>query len=479
MRLSKLLEKISKTPFEIYGKKNEEVRFITDNSNEAVEGSLFVAIKGEHFDGHDFIPQAIARGAVVVVGEKEPDKKILDFITYVKVPDTREVLSFIASAWYGNPSKKLKLIGVTGTDGKTTTATFIYWILKSAGKKVGLISTVSAKIGDKEYDTGFHVTNPEPIPLQKFLRLMVDKGCQWVVLEVTSHGLDQERVAGINFEVGVLTNITHEHLDYHKTYQNYLETKTKLFFNSKIAVLNRDDASFEKVWKLLPSSVKPLSYGYNSLVGEVKKAVEERFPEKYNQLNAAGAITAAKILGVDEKDILYSIKVFPEIPGRMEEIKNDKRIRIIIDFAHTPNALEQVLTTLKEQKKNNSRLIAVFGCAGERDTSKRPMMGEISGRLADISVFTAEDPRTEKVDEIISQMMEGVKNKKADVYKIEDRGEAVSFAINRIAKKGDIVVICGKGHEKSMAYDHTEFPWTDQEAVRVALSGKVKSIRRK
>lgn len=471
MRISKLLEKIPKTSFKIYGKKNEEVSSITDNSKEVEKGSLFVAIKGGHLDGHDFIAEAVFRGAVVVVGEKEPDNKILDSVTYVKVADTRQMLSFIASAWYGNPSEKLKIIGVTGTDGKTTTANLIYWILKTAGKKVGLISTVSAKIGEKEYDTGFHVTNPEPIPLQKFLRLMVDKDCQWVVLEVTSHGLDQKRVAGIKFEVGVLTNITHEHLDYHKSLQNYIKAKSKLFTSSKVSVLNKDDDSFERVIKVINGSSKIVPYGYLSLKGKVKGAVQARFPEEYNQVNAAAAVTVAKILGIDEKYIVQSIKVFPRVPGRMEEIKNDKEIRIIIDFAHTPNALNQVLSTLKKQKSAGSRLIAVFGCAGERDTAKRPMMGEISARLADFSVFTAEDPRSEDASKIISQMTDGVKRVKgAKFYKIPERGEAISFAIQKIAEKGDIVVICGKGHEKSMAYGKREYPWSDHEAVRRSLT---------
>lgn len=464
----------------VFGPRDVTIYGISTDSRRIKKGDLFVAVTGEHFDGHKFIPDAILKGAKAVVGEKNISSLSIDKkITYIKVPNSRYALSFIASSWYGHPSKKLKIVGVTGTDGKTTTATLIYWILKTSGKKVGLISTVSAKIGEKEYDTGFHVTNPEPLPLQKFLDLMVKKDCEWVVLEVTSHGLAQERVAGMKFEVSALTNITHEHLDYHKTLSKYIEAKSKLFLSSKMSVLNKGDDSFTEVGELISNSSKIVPYGSSSLKGKVKEAVLERFPEKYNQANATAAITVAKIIGVNEKLIVQSIKSFPRIKGRMQEVKNKLGVRIIIDFAHTPNAIEQVLTSLREQKKKGTRLIAVFGCAGERDKEKRPMMGSISARLADISVFTAEDPRSEDASKIIDQMIKGAKRvNDSKFYKIPERGEAISFAIQKLAKKGDVVVVSGKGHEKSMAYDGVEHPWSDYEAVKAALEGKVKKINR-
>lgn len=434
-----------------------------------------MAIKGETFDGHNFIDEAVKKGAVCIVGEKNLRVK---GATYIKVADSRIALSLLAQAWYGNPSKKLKIIGVTGTDGKTTTANIIYWILKSAGHKVGLISSVSAKIGDEEYETGFHVTNPEPLALQKFLKRMVDLKTEYAVLEVTSHGLDQKRVFGIDFEISVLTNVTHEHLDYHKTFDAYLKTKAKLFVNSKVAVLNKDDKSFNIMKKLLPKSVKIVPYSFNALSANIKKAVLARFSEKYNQSNATGAVTVAKILKIKENAIVHSIKAFPGVPGRLEEVKTNKGFRVFIDFAHTPNALKNVLSYLRNVA--SGKLIAVFGCAGERDVAKREMMAEISTRIADVSVFTAEDPRSEDIGKIIDQMKSGVGKGHANKFKeIPERGEAIFFAINKIAQRGDVIVISGKGHEKSMAYDHTEYPWSDREAVKLALAGKVKVLKRK
>lgn len=476
MKLKELL--VALTDFQVFGEEDTEIKGIFDDSREVKKGGLFVAITGLTVDGHDYIPSAISKGARVVVGEKNPKKDWLKKITYVKAPSTRAAMGLIASNWYKNPSFKLKVIGVTGTDGKTTTSTLIWWILKTARKRVGLVTSVSAKIGLKEYDTGFHVTSPDPIPLQSFLAKMKRARCEYAVLEVTSHGLDQERVAGVKFDVGVLTNITHEHLDYHKTYENYLSTKAKLFKNVRRAILNREDESFERIKVLISNRVGILAYDLKTLDGTIREAVYEKFAQEYNRLNATAAILVAYEFGVMDKEIVAALKSFPGVPGRMEEVKNSKGFRIIVDFAHTPNALENVLVALRKELKTNARLIAVFGCAGERDVRKRSLMGEISTRLADTSVFTAEDPRSEKVGEIIKQMLSQTR-KGSKVYKIPERGEAISFAIQKLAKKGDIVVICGKGHEKSMAYDGVEYPWSDQVAVKVALKGGVEKIKRK
>lgn len=440
----------------------KKYRGITDDSRKVKNRYIFVAIKGLTSDGHKFIVQSRKNGAKVVVGERGS--------VDIKVQNARRALSLLASAFYGYPSKKMKIIGVTGTDGKTTTATLIYWILKSSGIKTGLVSTVSAKIGNKDYDTGFHTTNPEPLALQKFLSKMVKAKCEYAVLEVTSHGLDQERVYDINFDIGVLTNITHEHLDYHKTFRNYALAKQKLFENSNTVILNK------KYEHLIKSKNERILYNPESLKGDLKDVVSQKFKEPYNILNATAAILTAKEIGVNDRGIIKAIKTFPGVEGRMEEIKNSKGIKIVIDFAHTPNALESVLNVLKKQVPKGNKLIAVFGCAGERDVQKRPMMAGISTRLADISVFTAEDPRNEKTSDIISQMMEGIKNKKAKVYEIEDRQEAISLVINKLAKKGDIVVICGKGHEKSMNINGVEYPWSDKEAVKFAPSKSISAI---
>jgi len=332
--LGELLESLSS--FRIFGNKDLPILGISDDSRKAKSGEIFVAIKGLHFDAHKFIPEAIKKGVKVVVGEEFPQKSWIKKATYIKVKNSRAALAFLSSAWYDYPARNLKVIGVTGTDGKTTTANLIYSILETAGKKVGLISTVSAKIGKKEYDTGFHVTNPDPLALQAFLKKMIEEGLEYAVLELTSHGLDQERVAGINFEVGVLTNISHEHLDYHKTYTNYLKAKAKLFLNSKTAILNKDNSSFEEMKNLLPGNVKLLSYSLKNLRGQMKRAVVSKFPQKYNQENAAAAITVARYFKITEEDIIQGIKAFPGICGRMEEIKNQKGIKVIVDFAQRP-----------------------------------------------------------------------------------------------------------------------------------------------
>ncbi len=451
---------------------------IVDNSKNVTPGSLFVAIPGIKSDGHDYIQDAIKSGAVAIVGERDLDLSV----PYLKVENSRQTLSLLASEFYGNPSKKMKMIGVTGTDGKTTTANLIYEILNASRKKAGLISTVSAKVGGKELDTGFHVTNPEPVELQKFLSLMVENGCEYCVLEVTSHGLDQDRVYGINFEVSVLTNITNEHLDYHKTFENYLMAKSKLFLNSKISILNKDDSSFSEMNKLLDGKTQIKEYSKTSIPKDLIDDVNRRFHETYNVSNCSAAISVAMEFGVESQDIISAIKSFKGVAGRMEEIKNDRGIKIIVDFAHTPNSLENVLLALKTQKQNGAKLISVFGCAGERDSRKRFTMGEISVSISDFVVFTAEDPRNEDVKLIIDEMEKGAKKSGATInnnyFVIPERGEAISYAINTLAKAGDIVVITGKGHEKSMAYNGVEYPWSDQEAVFYALKNEVKRILR-
>ncbi len=474
-KLENLLKALAKSDVSLTG--------ITSDSKKIKKGDLFVAIKGSHFDGHKFVPQAISRGALVIVGEEEPEKLKLGKATYVKVQNSRKALSLLASAWYNYPARKLKVIGVTGTDGKTTTVSLIDWLLVKAGKKVGAISTIGAKIGEKVYDTGFHITNPEPLDLQRFLAKMVREKCQYAILEVTSHGLDQERVFGIDFEMAVLTNISHEHLDYHQTFQKYLAAKAKLFNSAKIAILNKSDRSYSLLKGLLKPSVRVINYSAESLGGEVKRAVQKRFPEIYNQLNAAGAILVAQQLKVPEKTIVQSIKSFPGVSGRMEEVKNKRGFKVIIDFAHTPNALENVLQALEKRLPQGKKLIVVLGCAGERDVAKRPMMGEVSTRLADISIFTAEDPRYEDVKMIIRQMFKGARRLKVKkeqlLLSIPKRGKAIAYAIQKLAKKGDILVICGKGHEKSMAYNGIEYPWSDYQAVKTALKGGVLRIRRR
>jgi UDP-N-acetylmuramoyl-L-alanyl-D-glutamate--2,6-diaminopimelate ligase len=402
------------------------------------------------------------------------------------IPFLKNKLHFLKAVlaifYFRYPAKKIKVIGVTGTDGKTTTSTLIYHLLLAAGKRVALVSTVAAYVGKRKIDTGLHVTSPNPWFLQKLIRKLVDEDYDYLVLEATSHGLEQHRLLGSNISIAVLTNITHEHLDYHKTYTKYLNAKAKMFKNADIAILNKKDASYKHIKRLLKSRIKIVSYDDKTLKKDIKNIIEKKFAESYNRLNVTASILAARELNISNTAIIKGIKFFPGIPGRMEEIINKKGIKVFVDFAHTPNALKNVLKVLKKQKNKNSKLIVVFGCAGERDIEKRPLMGRIAAELADISVFTAEDPRHENVNVIIESMVKGaIKTKAGEIksnldslasYKkhvftrIPDRREAIKYALQKAAKRGDIVVVCGKGHERSLAFGDREIPWSDQEITR-------------
>ena len=387
----------------------------------------------------------------------------------------------LANIYWQFPSKKLTVIGVTGTDGKTTTVHLIHHILKIAGKKVDLISTVSAP--------GLHTTTPNPWILQRLLYQMIKREVKYVVLEATSHGLDQHRLWGVKFDIGVVTNITHEHLDYHKTYENYLRAKAKLFRHVKVAVLNRDDKSFKYLnSQFVIRNSQLITYGIKNQADFTPKSFPFKtlLPGEYNRYNCLAAIAVTSVLGIAPEKIRKAVTSFKGVIGRMEEINEGQNFRVIVDFAHTPNGLENTLKTLRGEISRGKRLITIFGCAGLRDVAKRPMMGEISARLADISVLTAEDPRTEDVNEIIQQIAQGClrggakekdlsnwsnwSNLKGKFFvRIPDRREAIRFAIQKLARKGDIVVICGKGHERSMCYGKTEYPWSDQKEVKKAL----------
>ncbi len=378
----------------------------------------------------------------------------------------------LAEFKYGFPSKKLNVLAVTGTDGKTTTSTMLYHVLKTAGKKVALISTVAAYIGDELIDTGFHVTTPTPAQLQKLMRRLVKEGYEYLVLETTSQGVYQFRTWGIFPLIAGVTNVAQDHFDYHLNYQNYLSAKALILRDSEKIILNRDDQSYQPLKDMLRvSESRILSYSVEHQNDPaIMRAIKKRFPENYNVSNALMVVKFAKNLNIPDADVIAGIETFIGIPGRMEEIKNTKGIRVIVDFAHTPQGLENALIALKSQTKRPSKLIAVYGCAGLRDALKRPMMGKIGTDLADFCVFTAEDPRTESVWSIIRQMKEQLTTNHDKVISVADRFEAIKFALTRLAKQGDTVVILGKGHEQSMCYGNTEYPWDDREAVRKILS---------
>lgn len=372
------------------------------------------------------------------------------------------ILAITANIWYGFPGKKLTVIGVTGTDGKTTTTTLIYEILKASGLKVSMISSVHAVIGGKEYDTGFHVTTPDAFFVQRYLRQALDHNDTHVVLEVTSHGLAQHRVFGIPFAIGVITNVTHEHLDWHKTFDHYLNTKVSLLTRSKVAVVNRDEADlYNKALPLLGRK-RVITYGIRreAQITPENHPFRTTLPGEFNRYNCLAAIAVSTILDIPPKIARLAIADFKGIPGRMETVV-EKPFRVIVDFAHTPNAIDRAARTAKTFTKK--RLIHVFGSAGLRDSSKRPLMGDASSRYADIIVLTEEDYRTESVEAIMDQIQSGITNG-VSVYRYENRGKAIHYALS-IAKLGDVVLITGKGHEKSLCRGTKEYPWSDQREV--------------
>lgn len=398
---------------------------IASDSRQIKPNWVFVAVKGQTIDGHNYIQGAVKNGAKAVVGEKGLRLKEAK---YFQVNDSREALGALASEFYGNPSQKLKVIGVTGTKGKTTTCHIIEHILTSFGKNVGLLSSISVP--------GLHITTPDPIFLQQKLAEFVKEKKEYAVVEVSSHGIDQKRIAGIKFDVGVLTNIAPEHLDYHKTLPEYKKVKMS-FINS---------CPQKVVWP--------------------KKTGIKILPGLYNNLDAEAAVLAVEKLGIERKDAIKTLSLFKLPEGRLMEIPNDLGVKIIVDFAHTPDSLEAVLTHLKKETKR--KLISVFGCAGERDPRKRFKMGKISAKLSDLSVFTAEDSRSENIFKILAKMANGARSSGAvegkDYVRIAERGEAVAFALS-CAGKGDTVAFLGKGHEKSMAYEGYEHLWNDRKTI--------------
>lgn len=475
-----------------------EVQGIASDSRLVHEGDLFVALVGNEVDGHKYIPAALKAGAAAVVGIKPLGSLP---VPYLQVDDSRMALPHLAAAFYNYPARRLIMIGVTGTDGKTTTTNMIYQILQAAGIKAGMISTINAVIGDQVLDTGFHVTTPDAPDVQRYLAQMVAVGLSHVVLEVTSHGLAQLRVDACEFDVAVVTNITHEHLDYHGSFEAYQAAKARLFINLsstlpkqqgnlRSAVLNRDDTSFDYLSQV--STGKLISYGFHpeadirpeniihtqdgisfTVVGK-----DRQFPIYCNLLgdfnisNSLAAITTSVYcLGISPEAAGVGIAAVQIVPGRMERIDLGQDFSAIVDFAHTPNALEKALQTVRSI--THGRVIAVFGAAGLRDRQKRRMMAEISIELADLTVLTAEDPRTELLGDILDEMAAGAELKGGiegqTYWKVPDRGEAIRFAVS-LAHPGDVVISCGKGHEQSMCFGDVEYAWDDRTAMRVALS---------
>ena len=489
------------------------IREIASDSRKVQPGDLFVAMAGEYFDGHQYISQAIEQGAVAVVGEQE----ISDFpVPYVQVANARQAIAHLAAAFYDHPGRKLTMIGVTGTDGKTTTSNILYQILLEAGLKAGMISTVNAVIGDRILDTGFHVTTPDALDTQRYLLKMVEAGLTHVILETTSHGWAQYRVDACEFDIGIVTNITHEHLDYHGSYEAYRAAKGRLFEsledtvdkphgNPRLAILNRDDSSYEFLTRLapgpqacysvdrsadalaadinyLPDGIEFTIVGNHTLGGVpaaengdenfFRVATKTNLVGSYNISNCLAAFSAAVFgLGIDPETAARGIAALAGIPGRMERIDLGQNFTAIVDFAHTPNALKVAIKSARDMTQG--RVIVLFGSAGLRDKEKRRLMAEISAVLADLTILTAEDPRTESLDDILSEMAAGAKSRDClegeSFWRVSDRGKAILFAL-KLANPDDIVLICGKGHEQSMCFGKIEYPWDDRIATRAALA---------
>ncbi len=475
-----------------------EINGVTSDSREVRPGFVFVAIPGGNTDGHLYIPQALAQGAIAVLGSD----LIEDLpVPYIQVRDPRKALAFLAAAFYGYPAQSLTVIGITGTDGKTTTSNLIFQILLSAGIPSGIISTVNAMVGSEVYDTGFHVTTPQATDVQRYLSRMKAAGLTHVVLEVTSHGLSQQRVAACEFDIGVVTNITHEHLDYHGSYEAYraakaslitglAETETKERPIPPVAVINKDDISYEYLHHV--ATVRQVTYsigpGADVWADQITHQADglhfvvhgpgfsapiySHLMGLFNVSNCLAAIAATVVgLDIDVNAAGQGIANMHSVPGRMEQINMGQPFIAMVDFAHTPNALEQVLKAVR--KMTDGRLITIFGSAGLRDREKRHMMAEISANLADISILTAEDPRTEELDHILEDMARGARSQGAiegkSFYRVRDRSNAIRQAIC-MAQKGDLVIACGKGHEQSMCFGQIEYPWDDRVAMRAALA---------
>ena len=482
---------------QVYGDPDVVVQGLVTDSRRVQPGTCFVAIRGVQVDAHQFIPQAIAAGASAIVGEIAPNPAWASQVTYVQVPHSREALAHMAAAWYGFPSRQLLVVGVTGTDGKTTTSTLIASVLECAGYDTGLITTTGARVGKRTLDTGLHVTTPDALQVQSFLREMVTTGLNAAVVESTSHGLDQRRVDGVAFDVAVVTNVTHEHLDYHGTWENYMAAKARLFFltaNSerkrwpKVAVLNRDDRSFDYLKEMTvevqvtygrassadvhPVEVEAGARGVQLSVRTPRGLMRVYSPllGEFNVYNILAAIAVGEGLALSPEAVAEGIRRVQYIEGRMEPVDEGQDFLALVDFAHSPVALERALKALR--RLTRGRLIAVFGSAGLRDVAKRYLMGRIAAELADAVVLTAEDPRTESLEAILAEMARGARDgggvEGRTFWCVPDRQRAILHAV-RMAQPGDTVAVFGKGHERSMCFGTVEHPWYDREALRWAL----------
>ncbi len=478
MKLSEVLKGIEE--IEVRGDLEIDIPSIAYDSRKVENGGMFVAIVGFKTDGHNYIESAIQSGAkVIAMQEGAYDAGMIpDGITVVFSKDTRKFLPMVACNFYGNPTRELKVVGVTGTKGKTTTTYMIKSILEHAGKKVGLIGTIANYVGDKCYES--ERTSPESLDLQRMFREMVNNKCDVAVMEVSSHSLALDRVWGIDFDIGVFTNLTQDHLDFHKTFDNYLAAKAKLFTMCKEGFVNCDDMYAKKLMDMATCPITTYGIDNNPFVSardiiitnsysdfkmpfnKVIQRIKVDIPGRFTVYNALAAICVSIRLGAGVEDVLAGLENV-KVPGRSEVVPTTRNFTVIVDYAHTPDSLENILKASKVYTKG--KIICVFGCGGDRDTAKRPMMGEIAGKLAGYTVITSDNPRSEKPEEIIRQIEEGMKKTNGKYKVIVDRKKAIEHALRK-AEKGDLILIAGKGHETYQEINGEKHHFDDREVVR-------------
>ena len=456
---------------------------ISFDSRLATKDSLFVAVQGTQVDGHKYIDQAVSNGASVIVCEHFPES-IKSNLTYLRVANSAFALGLLSSSYFNNPSSELKLVGITGTNGKTTTATLLYNLFTNLGYKAGLISTILIKIADKEIPATH--TTPDAVQIQKMIRLMADQGCEFVFMEVSSHAIEQDRIAGLTFTGAIFTNITHDHLDYHLTFKNYLAAKKKLFDHlpkSAFALTNADDKNGKVM--LQNTAAKKRSFGLKNMADFMAKIIENHFSGMhlqidgqevytllsghFNAYNLLATYAAGSLLDQSQQEILTSISQITGAEGRFELIRSAKNITGIVDYAHTPDALENVMSSINALRTHNEQLITVIGAGGDRDRTKRPKMAFIASSLSNLLILTSDNPRSENPDSILEEMRVGIDPAKSNkTLVITNRKEAIKTAVT-MAQPNDIILVAGKGHEKYQEIKGVKHPFDDKRILTELL----------
>ena len=445
MNLSQILSGI-KSPYTIKGNKDININHLSLSSQDINTGSCFFAINGTNLDGHDFIDDAISKGAICIVCEVLPEN-IKNEITYILADDSSLFVGPMASNFYGNPSNFLKVIGVTGTNGKTTTATLIYKMLIGFMRKTALLSTIVDLVNNEEYNIKrSSPTTPDAIFIQKFFKDALDAGCQYVVMEVSSHSVVQHRIDGINFTGAVFTNLSHDHLDYHHTIENYALAKKGFFdiLNEQAFALVNIDDNYGR-YMVSDCRAKIITYGFSG-IADYSLILDSKLIGHFNEYNTLAVYTVGVLLGFEPNNIKNIIKNLT-VPGRFELVYNQNNIRVVVDYAHTPDGVENVLETARNLVLDGGRLITIMGCGGDRDSAKRPVMGRLAYDLSDIVIITSDNPRTEDPEKIISEIKQGLPEiLEKDVFSITDRKNAI-IKSKEISQNGDVIMILGKGHE--------------------------------